>query len=265
LTGLAITVPAAVVPSLVLLWYFHSKDKYPEPASVVWMTFGLGVLSIIPVLLMAFPMVLVLSQLGARDPYLIGISDAFLTAAVPEEACKLAVLLLYSARRSAFDEPMDGLVYGVAASLGFATLENILYVASGGLPTALARALTAVPGHAMLGAIMGYYVGQARFDPQRRRSLLLKAWAVPMLLHGLYDFPLITVTAMAKPGAELADEDQGAALRLVGMTIVVLIVEWVWAVRLARRLRALQDKQAGEKPGAGDVSQPAPPRAANDA
>lgn len=247
MSPLAITVPAAVVPSLALLWHFYSKDKYPEPPGVVCITFGLGVLSIIPAVLVALPMLLLLREVGFENPYLAGLSDAFLLAAVPEETFKLAVLLLYSARRSAFDEPMDGLVYGVTASLGFATLENVLYVLDGGLGVAVARALTAVPGHAMLGAIMGYYVGQARFAPQQRRSLLLKAWAVPVLLHGLYDFPLLTVVAMTKAQPELASHQKTAAFWLACTTLVVLIFEWRWAVRLARRLRAMQDKRADGK------------------
>ena len=84
---------------------------------------------------------------------------------IPEETFKYLVLTRYSARHRAFDEPMDGIVYGAVASLGFAALENLLYVGSGDLGTAVARAATAVPGHAFTGAIMGYYVGQARFGP----------------------------------------------------------------------------------------------------
>jgi RsiW-degrading membrane proteinase PrsW (M82 family) len=90
---------------------------------------------------------------------------AFLSAAVPEEFFKWLIVVLYCARHKEFDEPMDGLVYGAVASLGFATFENVVYVwvsevsTQAGLQVALARGLTAVPMHASLGAIMGYFVG----------------------------------------------------------------------------------------------------------
>ena len=63
-----------------------------------------------------------------------------------------------------FDEPLDGVVYGVAVALGFATLENLLFVARLGLGVAWMRALFAVPAHALFGATMGYYAGRAKFD-----------------------------------------------------------------------------------------------------
>jgi RsiW-degrading membrane proteinase PrsW (M82 family) len=73
---------------------------------------------------------------------------------------------------------MDGVVYGAVASLGFATLENILYVTPNGFAVAAARAFTAVPGHALLGVIMGYYVGRAKFhsNEQQRAN---RAWVRP--------------------------------------------------------------------------------------
>lgn len=222
------TVPAAVVPSLVLMWYFHTRDKFPEPAKVIWATFGWGVFIVIPVLMVAVPLDGVSEAIA--NPYVKGFARAFLEAAIPEETFKMLVVLLYCARHSAFDEPMDGLVYGVAASLGFATLENILYVSSGGLSVAVARAFTAVPGHAMLGAIMGFYIGQAQFNPEQRKSLLWRAWFIPVLFHGLYDFPLLALR-----------EGVPMEVLMVGLALLVLAIEWRWAVQLARQVRALQE------------------------
>ena len=87
-------------------------------------------------------------------------SPRLFVAAIPEEFVKLAILVGYNMRHHAFDEPMDGIVYGVVASLGFATLENMLFVFEGGISVAVSRAFTAVPLHAFVGAIMGYYVGR---------------------------------------------------------------------------------------------------------
>jgi hypothetical protein len=141
---------------------------------------------------------------------------------------------------------MDGVVYGTAASLGFAALENILYVSEGGFGLAVMRAVTAVPGHALLGVIMGFYVGRARFDPERRRRWLRLALVIPILLHGLYDFPLISLRAMTR----IPVEPTGAMALLGWMAILVLVVEVVWALRLLRRLRAAQLRTAGVRPKA---------------
>jgi RsiW-degrading membrane proteinase PrsW (M82 family) len=95
----------------------------------------------------------------------------FFGAAIPEKLFKFAVLFFYCRRLTDFDEPMDGIVYGVTASLGFATLENVLYVLNGGIGHAIMRAFTAVSGHALFGAVMGSYFGLSHLTPGRRRLL----------------------------------------------------------------------------------------------
>lgn len=226
---------AAIVPSMLLLWYFRSRDENPEPGHVVWKTFALGAVAVIPVVIVALPLAMLGKDLG--DPYAQGAYEAFFTAAIPEEFFKFVVLWFYAARHKEFDEPMDGIVYGATASLGFATLENVLYVGQGGLGVALLRAFTAVPGHAFTGAIMGAYVGRARFELKGQRGgLLAAAFFWPMLLHGLYDFPLLTLKTMQKSG-DAYGEIQGI---LVVGTLAALIVEWVWTVRVTRRMRREQ-------------------------
>lgn len=128
----AFTAVSAVVPSMLLLWFFHSRDTFREPGRVVWATFGFGVLAIIPVLVVAAPFAIALDAAHLPYPLVVGLVSAFITAGFPEELFKYSVLVLYAGRHQEFDEPMDGIVYGVAASLGFATLENILYTAQGG-------------------------------------------------------------------------------------------------------------------------------------
>jgi RsiW-degrading membrane proteinase PrsW (M82 family) len=246
------TALSAVTPSLLLMWYFHSRDIYPEPARVLWPTFGLGVLIIIPVLAVGLPARWAIT--GGSNALLIGLREGFLVAALPEEFCKLLVLGLYCARHRAFNEPMDGVIYGVAASLGFATLENLLYVAHGGMNAAFLRALTAVPSHAFLGAIMGYYVGQARFDPHRRASFLFKAWALPTLLHGLYDFPLLTLASMPSSERDLSSAHLIVIIGLMLFTILVLLWQWVWAIKVTRRLRIAQRQGSEAVPTMPQVS-----------
>lgn len=246
---LQITLGAAILPSALLMWYFHSRDTYPEPPRVIWATFGLGVLTVIPVLIVAIPMMIIAK--GIPNIHGAALATAFLGAAIPEEFFKFTVLRFYCARHKEFNEPMDGIVYGVAGSLGFATLENVLYVAQGGLQVAIMRALTAVPGHAFLGAIMGYFVGRAWFEPQRRGPLLCAALAVPILLHGLYDYPIMALQSQLLAwGGEVPSGGETLVLGLVLLTLAVFIVETVWAILAARRLRKLQGPTRRMRPTA---------------
>lgn len=226
---------SAITPSFLLVWYFHARDVFREPAEVLWKTFGLGALIVAPVLLFAWPAYQ--AAQAVESPLLYGLISAFFGAAIPEEIFKFLVLWLYAMRHSEFDEPMDGIVYGVTASLGFATLENILYVAEGGGTSAFLRAFTAVPGHAFLGAIMGYYAGRAHAAPAAaRRALLTRALVIPTLLHGLYDFPLLAAS-------KLEDPDTTATLSIFLLLLLVpaiLSFELIWTLRLVRRTRAAQ-------------------------
>jgi protease PrsW len=236
---LAFTAVSAIAPSLLLMWFFHARDVFREPPRVLWATFGLGVATIPGVLLVVVPF-MALTGLGElSNPYLGGLSGAFLGAAIPEEVFKFLVVYFYAQRHHEFDEPMDGIVYGVAASLGFATLENVLYVAGGGLGVAVLRAFTAVPGHAFAGAIMGYYVGQAKFRPRDRGRLLAAAIFFPTLLHGLYDFPLLTMSAFSE-ASFVSSFDEGMTLPLLSLFLAALVVEAVWALRAAAGLRRQQ-------------------------
>lgn len=243
----ALPIAAAIIPALLLLAYFHARDIYPEPPRVVWTTFFLGVLTIPGVLVFALPLSHQLADI--HDPYLYGLVDAFLCAAIPEEAFKFLVLTRYAARHPEFNEPMDGIVYGVAASLGFATLENILYVGSGGMGVAALRGLTAVPGHAFTGAVMGYFVGRARFADGKQDSLWALALVTPILLHGLYDFPLLVISHLTRDLH--AKEVPTTAVFLTLLTIATLGFEWRLAVRLVRRMRAEQEAGRGPAPVAG--------------
>ena len=111
------TAVSAIVPSLLLVWFFTSRDVHPEPSRVLWATFGLGVLSIVPTLIVALPVDFVLSATLADSPLILGVSEAFFTAAIPEELFKLSVLWLYIRKHPAFDEPMERTD---SASVGFA-------------------------------------------------------------------------------------------------------------------------------------------------
>jgi len=177
---------AAVVPCLVLLWFIVRKDRYErEPFRMLLSTFTFGALSIIPALILEVGLSSFVPEPENPLSDIAGLVLHYLIAiAVVEESCKLlAATPAY--RSQAFNEPMDGVVYATAASLGFAAVENVLYVLSGGWLVALLRASLSVPGHAFFGATMGYYLGLSKFS--RRVRLKIHALLVPVLFHTVYD------------------------------------------------------------------------------
>lgn len=231
------TIGAAVIPSFLLLLFFLKRDLHPEPIKTISITFLLGVLLIVPVLAFCLPVEKYLfdpKQLA--DPRMAGLALAFLFAAIPEELVKYTVLRGYAVRSRHFDEPMDGIVYGVTASLGFATLENIMYTFSGGLSVALLRAFTAVPAHAFMGAVMGYYVGQMKFNKKKSGIwMFVLALFWPIMIHGLYDFPLMILNVVKK--AEISE------LAFVPISFIALGGAGAWSFFLVRRLRKDQKSQ----------------------
>jgi RsiW-degrading membrane proteinase PrsW (M82 family) len=228
------TIPAALLPTVVLVWYFQSKDVHREPQGVLIRTFAYGCLIVVPVLCVELPLLfLVVIPLVGINPVAGAIAGSVLAAAIPEEFFKFLVVFLYCSRQPAFDEPMDGVVYGAIASLGFASLENILYVWGGGYAAAVSRALTAVPCHAFLGAIMGYYIARARFSPSRKGVYLATGLGLAILFHALYDAPLLI---LHDTGDVLLSKHPLLAVGLGACSFGVLIVLGTWTVFLVQRL-----------------------------
>ncbi len=232
----------ALLPIAGLLWFFLSRDAYPEPRRAVWVTFVLGLLAIVP----AVGAEGLLSILGKpiRGVLAWAFYEGFVVAALPEETLKLLIVRFYSARRTCFDEPMDGIVYGTTAALGFAALENLLYVYQGGWTTALLRALTSVPLHASCGAILGYAVAVARFDmPHRFRLPLRRGLTFAVLVHGLYDAGLLSFGGLVFGSAELRRPVPWGSYGFLLLSAVSLLLGVRWTARTIRRLRAEQQRE----------------------
>jgi RsiW-degrading membrane proteinase PrsW (M82 family) len=185
---------SALAPVVIILFYIYFRDKYErEPIALLLMSIAAGALIVLPV-------IFVEQMISSGNPFTetsgskIGNAayDAFLVAALVEEAFKFLALYLLIWKNKNFNEKFDGIVYAVFISLGFAAVENIMYVSRGGLDVALTRAITAVPAHALFGVRMGYFFGIARMYKELRRSHLILAFIYPFILHGIYDFILMT-------------------------------------------------------------------------
>jgi len=180
----------SLAPVFIIAGYIYFRDKYErEPVSLLLKSLFMGVIITLPVILMES--VLSLFAFG-ESSILSAFYHGFVVAGFSEELWKLIAVYLLVWRNEEFNERFDGIVYAVFVSLGFAGVENVLYVLDGGAGVALSRAITAVPAHALFGVMMGYYLAMAKFNPGTRRENLWKALFVPVLFHGFYDFILMT-------------------------------------------------------------------------
>lgn len=183
---MVLLIACAIAPAVALMSYFYLRDIYDsEPLKLVGLLFLVGMLSAIPdMYLVHFTGPMLDSKLA----------HAYLAVAVVEELSKFVLTWWFAVRHREFDEEYDGIVYAVACSLGFATVENILKVVNMGWETMAFRALFAVPGHALFGVIMGYYLGKAKFAVTRKKRVLfyLAAFVYPWLMHGTYDSLLMS-------------------------------------------------------------------------
>lgn len=179
----------SVAPAFAIIMYILAKDKYNrEPFKNLFISFLLGAVCTIPAIVLESALSFVPRLFSWSGTIGYNLVLAFGVVAASEEGCKLAVLKRYSIRQPAFDEPLDGIIYGVMISMGFATVENIMYVFQYGVGTGIARMFLAVPAHAAFGVMMGYFVGLAKFDQERRRSLINQGLGMAIFFHGCYDF-----------------------------------------------------------------------------
>lgn len=173
----------AVTPTIVLLIFIGRHDvNEKEPKSLLFKLFMLGVFSVIPAVILE-----VIVEFPTYD-YMDIFLYAFFGVALIEEGVKLFAAKFALKRESSFDEVFDGVIYCVYVSLGFATVENILYVLQYGTSTGLLRAVTAVPAHAVFAVSMGYFMGLSKAGKGGVVPKVLTLLA-PTVIH-VYDFIL---------------------------------------------------------------------------
>jgi RsiW-degrading membrane proteinase PrsW (M82 family) len=199
--GWTLAIVAGAAPSLFLLTFFYLRDRWQrEPLHRVLLAFGLGTYAMAAARGLAYTVLAFLPpdwlSSGTEAARLF---ESFVLAGYIEESAKAIVLFTAIYHWDEFDEPLDGVVYGVAVSLGFATLENIFYIAQAqnGLDRAMTivwqRALFSVPAHALFGGAMGFYAGKSKFDRSNPAALWrdrVCSVLVPILFHGAYNYAL---------------------------------------------------------------------------
>ena len=197
-----IIIAAALLPAILFWGYIWKMDRKKEPTSLLIKATCYGVLICLPVAMVESMISGVLFGEGGPTTLFGTTIDAFMVAAIPEEAFKLFALHRILKNNPYFDEHFDGIVYAVCVGLGFAGLENILYLfdnADDWLSVAFLRSLMAVPGHYAFAVLMGYYYSVYHFvnRSRRTRAMILVA---PVLAHGLYDALLMSASVNAALG-----------------------------------------------------------------
>ena len=218
---------ATILPSILIILFFVYSDKFKEPKGEILKVFFYGILITIPAyFLNTYLDAFWYNNFRVSE----GLISSFLTAAPVEEGLKLSILYFFVYKMKDFNEPIDGIVYGVTASLGFATLENFYYVylladyfETSSMSLAILRSFSAVPAHAVFGVFMGYFFMKYVFI--KKGDNLLFAVIVPFVLHGCYNL--------------FASSNFIVSLGLV-------LVSWIIALRMFSRLKKTQKEKKRE-------------------
>ncbi|MFC1618124.1 PrsW family intramembrane metalloprotease [Patescibacteria group bacterium] len=187
------------LPGLFWLWFYYKKDLHPEPLKWILKVFLWGMLMTIPAIVIE---VLADSFLQVFiDPATLSyiFMTTFVIVAPVEEFLKYLVVKRVVFDKPVFDEKIDGVVYCIAAGLGFATFENILAAIGSGEEIVLARAVTATLLHATASGLVGFYLGQAKFRPKKRKYYIAIGLTLGIAVHGLYNFVITLDTALTIP------------------------------------------------------------------
>ena len=216
-----------ILPSILIILFFVYSDKFREPRGQILKVFIYGILITIPAyFLNTYLNAFWYNNFKVSE----GLIGSFLTAAPVEEGLKLSILYFFVYKMKDFNEPIDGIVYGVTASLGFATLENFYYVylladyyQTSSMSLAVARSFSAVPAHAVFGVFMGYFFMKYVFV--KKGDNLLFAFTIPFVLHSCYN--LFTVSNFY-------------------ISLGLILISWIIALKMFAGLKEIQKSKRSE-------------------
>lgn len=177
-----------IAPIVALMSFFYLKDQYQEPIGLIIRSFILGALLVFPIMFIQYAIV-------SEGLYMNIFLESFVQVAFLEEFLKWFIFMFAMYHHDEFDDHYDGIVYAVAISLGFASVENVLYLLTNGIEYGISRAIFPVSSHALFGVIMGYYFGKAKLSESHTNANRALAFFIPFTLHGIYNFILQSLTS----------------------------------------------------------------------
>lgn len=187
---------SALTPVAVALWYIFKKDSVqPEPAKWLAKAFVYGVLSALLSFVFSTPASLIFNlelNINAYTSVIKSFTGAFVIAAIPEEFAKFIMLWLLLRKNPFYDEKFDGIVYAACIGMGFAGLENVIYLFQGiedgsWVGIGIGRALFSIPGHLFFAILMGYYYSIYHFGVDKSVKAKTMILIAPIMAHGIYD------------------------------------------------------------------------------
>ncbi len=183
------------LPVILIASYINSKDKDKEPRELLKKLFLYGIFSIVPIIVLELLAKHFISVDKNLNPFILFI-NVFISIALIEEGAKWVLINKAIYYDNDFNHPYDAIIYSVFASLGFALVENMLYVFGSGIATGILRGITAVPCHTCDGIIMGFYLGKAKSEEFKNNHKLAKRYMFfsllfPILMHTCYDFSIL--------------------------------------------------------------------------
>ena len=193
---------SAIIPVVALCFFIYKKDVNKEPIGLLAKLFAFGFFSVIPVLVLELLVSWIFSFLLPPEEaqgFILTFINVFLSVAIIEEGFKWIITKFFGYDNQEFDEIYDIIVYSVFVSLGFACVENLLFVLQNGFGNAIMRALLSVPGHACFAVIMGYFFALAKINSINNNKSkvginLLLSILCPALVHTMYDAILMVMS-----------------------------------------------------------------------
>ncbi len=184
----------AITPSIALGLGIYLVDRYDrEPILLLVKIFSLGALTVIPV----FILQRILLSINIRHDLLKTIFTSFIIAGMTEEYFKREIVLRWAFNNPNFNERLDGIVYSSFSALGFATIENIMYImfraSNDNYHIGILRGILSVPAHILFAITMGYYLSLAKYceDDRLKAGFLYKSLLIPVVFHGIFNFLLM--------------------------------------------------------------------------
>lgn len=241
----------ATLPVAGLLIFIYFQDKYQkEPIGTLCKAFFGGFLAIVIDLII----VLIFKYTLGLIPWFKDtvFYSSFVEAGIPEEFSKFLIFMLFIWRNKNFDEYFDGIVYACFIGLGFAWIENILYVFENGIGNGIVRAILSVPGHFLFGVVLGYFLSLAKFEPEKKSKHILTGLLLAMAIHGLFDWILMFCSNL------ISMESEWAIALSLGIYLVFLggdVLLWIFGVKLIRKHQKNSFAQAQTQTQAEAIAQ----------
>ena len=232
----------AIIPVIFLLRLIYNKDREKESTKLLAWIFIFGALSVIPIIFFELVLEDFYPTENIEDVKTM-IFNVFISIALVEEVFKFFATYIFTRFNKEFQHRYDAIVYCVFGALGFALIENIMYVFSGGIVTALLRAVLSIPSHCCDAVIMGLFYGlsqekKIKGDYLYSVALLLIGILIPSIEHALYD-GLIFLSIQAT--------EESLVYTYIGYDLAMVVITYIICFIIVKKVAKIDTNFDGTK------------------